>query len=128
MVMVTSGDKGVVREAHRLIVTDHDKGSLSVRLRSGSSHMVTKKTSIWVLMCKEKREKISGGGNFHYTDPHNVHKALSAPNADGWRKAMDNEMDNLQVSSSLQACAMCAQCVHPLPQLGPTSQVQEQCF
>ena len=40
-----------------VMVTDCDKGSDNIRLRSGSSHLVTKKTLIWVPMCKEKREK-----------------------------------------------------------------------
>jgi len=38
------------------MVTIHDKGSDNVRLRSGSSQVMTKKRSIWVLICKEKRE------------------------------------------------------------------------
>jgi len=46
------------------MVTIHDKGSDNVRLRSGSGHMMTKKTSIWVLMCKEKRMKNSGESDF----------------------------------------------------------------
>ena len=50
----------------RLMVTIHDKGSDNVRLRSGSCHVMTKKTSIWVPMCKEKRMKNSGESNFRY--------------------------------------------------------------
>ena len=38
------------------MVTIIDKGSDHVRLRSGSSHMMTKKTLIWVPICKEKIE------------------------------------------------------------------------
>jgi len=48
------------------MVTIHDKGSDNIRLRSGSCHVMTKKTSIWVLMCKEKRMKNGGEGNFRY--------------------------------------------------------------
>ena len=46
------------------MVTIHDKGSDNVRLRSGSGHVMTKKTSIWVPMCKEKRMKNSGESDF----------------------------------------------------------------
>jgi len=58
------------------MVTIHDKGSDNVRLRSGSGHMMTKKTSIWVPMCKEKRMKNSGESNFHYKSPNRL-SALS---------------------------------------------------
>jgi len=53
------------------MVTIHDKGSDNVRLMSGSCHVMTKKTSIWVPMCKEKRMKNSGESNFRYmkSDP-----------------------------------------------------------
>ena len=50
------------------MVTIHDKGSDNVRLRSGSCHVMIKKTSIWVPMCKEKRMKNTGEGNFRYTE------------------------------------------------------------
>ena len=50
------------------MVTIHDKGSDNVRLRSGSCHVMTKKTSISVPMCKEKRMKNGGESNFRYTD------------------------------------------------------------
>jgi len=58
------------------MVTIHDKGSDNVRLRSGSGHVMTKKTSIWVPMCKEKRMKNSGESNFRY-------------NSDVWEKRED---------------------------------------
>jgi len=48
------------------MVTNCDKGSDNVRLRSGSSHVMTKKTSIWVLICKEKRMKNRGKSDFHH--------------------------------------------------------------
>jgi len=48
------------------MVTIHDKGSDNIRLMSGSCHVMTKKTLIWVLMCKEKRMKNGGEGNFRY--------------------------------------------------------------
>ena len=49
------------------MVTIHDKGSDNVRLRSGSCHVMTKKISIWVPICKEKRVKNSGKSDFHHT-------------------------------------------------------------
>jgi len=49
------------------MVTIHNKGSDNVRLRSGSCHVMTKKTSIWVPMCKEKRMKNSGESDFRHT-------------------------------------------------------------
>ena len=48
------------------MVTIHDKGSDNVRLRSGSCHVMTKKISIWVPICKEKRMKNRGESNFRY--------------------------------------------------------------
>jgi len=48
------------------MVTIHDKGSDNIRLRSGSCHMMTKKTLIWVPMCKEKRMKNSGESDFRH--------------------------------------------------------------
>jgi len=46
------------------MVTICNKGSDNIRLRSGSSHMMTKKTLIWVLICKEKRMKNRGKVTF----------------------------------------------------------------
>jgi len=50
------------------MVTIHDKGSDNIRLRSGSSHVMTKKTLIWVLICKEKRMKNRGKSDFCHTE------------------------------------------------------------
>jgi len=52
--MVTSGDKGVVRSG------SWSQSMTKEVTTSGSSHMMTKKTLIWVLMCKEKRMKNRG--------------------------------------------------------------------
>jgi len=48
------------------MVTLRDTGSDTVRLKSGSSHMDIKEKSIWVLMCKEKREKNGSISDFHH--------------------------------------------------------------
>ena len=48
------------------MVTSCDKGSDTVRLKSGSSHMDIKEKSIWVPMCKEKREKNGSISDFHH--------------------------------------------------------------
>ena len=48
------------------MITIHDKGRDNVRLRSGSCHVMTKKISIWVPICKEKRMKNSGESDFHH--------------------------------------------------------------
>ena len=51
------------------MVTIHDKGSDNIRLMSGSCYMMTKKTLIWVSMCKEKRKKNSGKSDFRHRHP-----------------------------------------------------------
>ena len=61
------------------MVTIHDKGSDNVRLRSGSCHVMTKKTSIWVPICKEKRMKNSGESDFRHSPacPLRFHKTCA---------------------------------------------------
>jgi len=59
--MVTSGDKEVVRSG------SWSQSMTKEVTTSGSGHVMTKKTLIWVLICKEKRMKNRGKSDFCHT-------------------------------------------------------------
>jgi len=102
MVDIMNGHKWWQRSSEvRLMVSIHDKGSDNVRLMSGSCHVMTKKTSIWVLMCKEKRMKNSGKSDFRHNqgpaeDDTAVEESL-------WEKVLAKYQDFLDVFSKKAA-------------------------